>query len=104
MSQVSSTTYVDEFEIFSSLRYDPSLPACANNVTKLVSDDEKCFYMLPYHYDRLLESIPSFSFNSVAPEMQEYERFSLYLIDIVKKYFDNSSLLICPLKVCPQTT
>lgn len=62
---MSSSNTTPDFELFSSLRYDPVLLISSTN-TRLTGAPSP-FYMLPYHRDRIHEAAAHFKWHNLLP-------------------------------------
>lgn len=72
MSQFCSDTVVmslddPDFQLFSSLRYDPILVSCGANT--VLDKSASPFYMLPFHRDRILQAAEYFNWPSAIKEL-----------------------------------
>lgn len=90
------------FEIFTSLRYDPVLSSITGNRVSRHDCNESQFYMLQYHYDRLVEAMQQFKLFNVGPQMQSLENFASYLVEEAKEQKERNSENETPFKVCSE--
>ncbi|CAG7960666.1 unnamed protein product [Penicillium olsonii] len=70
-----------DFQIISSLRFDPALPEAAARYSSCYPDPDKTpFYLLRYHQDRLLAAARDFQWNQAVEWLgQDLESFEHYL-------------------------
>ncbi|KAI1000868.1 hypothetical protein K3495_g7334 [Podosphaera aphanis] len=59
-----------DFELFSTVRYDPVLRTQAANTTLITGSEASPFYMLPYHRDRILHAAQHFGWSHAAAAIQ----------------------------------
>ncbi|EKD16835.1 aminodeoxychorismate lyase [Drepanopeziza brunnea f. sp. 'multigermtubi' MB_m1] len=81
-----------DFELFSSLRYDPLLTPLAVN-TEAWDGEEKLFspfYMLPYHRDRMLQAAEHFGWTKAADTIRGTEGFN-HLLKTLTASIDTQS-------------
>ena len=87
-----------DFQLFSSLRYDPLLTSLSINTEHW--DDENVtgspFYMLPFHRDRLLEAAKQFGWKAAISQVAGKEGFSRLLKKLNEAIPPNSTT---PLRV-----
>jgi len=70
-----------DFQLFTSLRYDPLLTSLPINTEAWDSDvkEPSPFYMLPYHRDRLVEAAEHFGWTETADSLRGPEGFATLL-------------------------
>ncbi|KAF2503123.1 hypothetical protein BU16DRAFT_569050 [Lophium mytilinum] len=75
------------FELFTSLRYDPSLLQSAENSSSDFSfSSPSPFYMLVYHRDRMLEAAQHFEWSDVAKKLEDGPALADTLLEKVVEY------------------
>ncbi|KAJ9658637.1 Aminodeoxychorismate lyase [Coniosporium apollinis] len=89
-----------DFELFTSLRYDPILLDCAENSSPTLNfEPPSRFYMLVYHRDRMLEASQYFDWGNVANTLKDGVGFSRTLLSEVESYQAEKGSNDEPLKV-----
>ncbi|KAI1671900.1 hypothetical protein L13192_02759 [Pyrenophora tritici-repentis] len=81
----------NEFQLFTSLRYDPLLPTSEENsrqILNLVSPSP--FYMLAYHRDRMVEAAQHFDFFEVEKKLQDGEALHAELLKRTQAHIQKS--------------
>ena len=76
----------EPFEIFTSLRYDIALPSYSGATVSPDNCDERQFYLLRNHFDRLAEAIQNLELDKVAPQLENYESFVRYMCEEAKAH------------------
>ncbi|CZS97589.1 hypothetical protein WAI453_008723 [Rhynchosporium graminicola] len=81
-----------DFQLFSSLRYDPLLRPLTINTTAWDGEIKffSPFYMLPYHRDRMLQAAEHFGWNKAADTIRGTEGFN-FLLKILNENVDIKS-------------
>ncbi|KAF2842093.1 hypothetical protein M501DRAFT_927496 [Patellaria atrata CBS 101060] len=89
-----------DFELFTSLRYDPLLLSSPENCSPSLSfQSPSPFYMLVYHRDRMLEAARHFDWQKVADRLQNGIELSNTLLRHVKEYQKKNEARDGPLKI-----
>lgn len=89
----------DEFQLFTSLRYDPLLLISEENSrSDLNFVSPSPFYMLAYHRDRMVEAAQHFDFHAVEKRLKDGRALHEELLNQVQE-FQASSGKDEPLKV-----
>lgn len=70
----SQPAETESFQVISSLRYDPDLATAASKTTEgaYPSPRDSPYYLLPYHYDRLLSAAESFEWEHAVEALQKH--------------------------------
>lgn len=81
-----------DFQLFSSLRYDPLLTSLPINTESWDGETKprSPFYMLPYHRDRMLQAAEHFGWTKAADTIRGPEGFA-HLVSRLNKAFDTKS-------------
>ncbi|KUJ11824.1 uncharacterized protein LY89DRAFT_688324 [Mollisia scopiformis] len=87
-----------DFQLFSSLRYDPLLTSISENTKAwpIEAKDGSPFYMLPNHRDRILQAAQHFGWTKVVDALSGQEGFT-HLLNKLTKEIDTQSKT--PMKV-----
>ncbi|KAF2458614.1 hypothetical protein BDY21DRAFT_301623 [Lineolata rhizophorae] len=93
-------TSAEDFELFTSLRYDPLLLKSVENGSGGLSFvSPSPFYMLVYHRDRMLEAARHFGFDAAAEKLSDGKALSEALLSKVRKYQKESEAKDGPLRI-----
>ncbi|KAI9663802.1 MAG: vesicle coat component [Bathelium mastoideum] len=78
-------TNVDQFQLFTSIRYDLQLGRSTANHDSdpQLNNSADNLYMLPYHRDRMLQAAEHFDWNNTKPFLLDFGRFALSVTDKV---------------------
>lgn len=80
-----------DFQLFSSLRYDPLLIQLSINTESWNGNIKSSpFYMLPYHRDRMLQAAENFGWTKAANAIRGSQGFS-YLLETLNKAVNTKS-------------
>jgi len=88
-----------DFQLFSSLRYDPVLLQSADNIEswpQQVAKSPSPFYMLPYHRDRILQAAQHFDWKEAINRIRGPDGF-LHILEKLEEAIDVNSLT--PLRI-----
>jgi 4-amino-4-deoxychorismate lyase len=76
-----------EFQLFTSLRYDPLLLSSAENSEPWLNFTAPSpFYMLVYHRDRMVEAAQHFDFAQVVAKLEDGKTLHESLLSHVREY------------------
>lgn len=88
------------FSLFTSLRHDPALRSSPENSSDVVSfSPSSPFYMLRYHWDRMLEASQHFGWAEVSKKLTNGEELESLLNEQVESWRGKSGDAESPLKV-----
>ena len=77
----------DSFQLFTSMRYDQQLQnSTANQELNGTSGQTKYFYMLPYHWDRMLQAAKHFGWTDSQRVLEDPEQLAALVTNSVDAY------------------
>jgi len=89
------STKAPDFQLFSSLRYDPILLQSSHNtalwMANVGSDEPSPFYMLPYHRDRMLQAAQHFGWGKAISRIQGPEGLK-HLLSVLESAIDSKEM------------
>lgn len=90
----------DEFQLFTSIRYDPLLlQSDENSLPHLNIVSPSPFYMLAYHRGRMIEAAQHFDFHAVEKRLQDGEALHHQLLQHVQEWQAKNNNTNDPLKL-----
>lgn len=79
---MSPTDLNDDFEIFTTFRFDPRFAPLEYSQNCI---DISMLYMPRHHYDRLRASAEHFGFSTSSNVLQDFDQFSEYVLDAIRR-------------------
>jgi len=84
-------TSENEFQLFTSLRYDPLLLSSEENSRSILNFvTPSPFYMLAYHRDRMVEAAQHFDFFEVEKKLQDGKALHEELLKLTQSHIERS--------------